>query len=72
MANVEVNQLQKHIDSFLEYLDVEKNSSKLTIRNYRFYLKRFNEWLARTHKGDSVEQITVDVVRKFRVYLSNY
>lgn len=66
------NKLQKHIDSFLEYLDVEKNSSKLTIRNYRFYLKRFNEWLARTHKGDSVEQITADVVRKFRVYLSNY
>lgn len=64
--------LQKHIDSFLEYLEIEKGASKLTIRNYKFYLKRFSFWLERTHAGDSIEQITTETVRKFRVFLSNY
>jgi len=34
------------IDDFLEYLEIEKNVSKLTIRNYRHYLHRFWAFLA--------------------------
>lgn len=64
--------LQKHIDTFLEYLEIEKNSSKLTIRNYRFYLKRFSEWLDTNHPQTSIKDINVDLVRKYRVYLSDY
>ncbi len=33
--------LDQLIQEFLEYLEIEKNVSKLTIRNYRHYLERF-------------------------------
>ncbi len=36
------------IDQFLEYLEIEKNCSKLTIRDYRHYLDVFNQWLSST------------------------
>lgn len=29
---------------FLESLEVEKNLSQLTLRNYGHYLRRFNQW----------------------------
>ena len=63
--------LKKYINQFLEYLEIEKNSSKLTIRNYRFYLERFRAWFEQNNKGKDISQITTDVVRRYRVYLSN-
>lgn len=63
--------LQKYIDQYLEYLEVEKNSSKLTIRNYKFYLSRFKSWFDSTQKGKNISDINTDMVRKYRVYLSN-
>ncbi len=33
-----------YIDDFLEFLEVEKNVSPLTIRNYKHYLMRFANW----------------------------
>src|SRR3989344_2301018 len=41
--------LHQLIQEFLEYLEIEKNVSKLTIRNYRHYLERFLMFLS----GDS-------------------
>lgn len=64
--------LEKLIDQYLEYLEIERNCSKLTVRNYRFYLFRFKEWFSRTHPNAVIEDVTADVVRKFRVFLSNY
>lgn len=51
---------------FLEYLEIEKNRSQLTIRNYDHYLSCFFEW-AMIH---SPEDITAELVRKFRLYLN--
>ena len=33
-----------HLRPFLEYLEVEKGRSNLTVRNYEFYLQRFITW----------------------------
>lgn len=56
---------------FLEYLEIEKNASKLTIRNYAHYLTIFSEWLK--IKGVSAPQkITQDVIKDYRVHLSRY
>ncbi len=57
------------IEQFLEYLEVEKNSSPLTIRNYRHYLTRFATWLGK-QKGSNLSDVTLENVRQFRVYLS--
>ena len=40
------NEIGKKAEEFLEYLQVERGSSPLTIRNYRHYLSRFNNWLS--------------------------
>lgn len=39
--------LEQLIKDFLEYLEIERNVSQLTIRNYRHYLERFVLFLAR-------------------------
>lgn len=60
--------LSKLITDFLEHLEVEKNASQLTIRNYHHYLERFLQFA-----GDiSPNDINQELVRKYRVYLARY
>ena len=65
------NELSGLIDQFLEYLEIEKNCSKLTIRDYRHYLEVFNEWFSSTLPDKSYEDLDLATVRRYRVYLSN-
>lgn len=65
------SEIEKYINQFLEYLEIEKNASKLTIRNYKFYLERFRVWYEKHEKSGHISEITTDVVRRYRVYLSN-
>lgn len=58
------------IDKYLEYLEIERNCSMLTVRNYRLYLKRFYAWLEVNFKGTKIEGLTLDMVQKYRVYLA--
>ncbi|KKR31991.1 MAG: Tyrosine recombinase XerC, partial [Candidatus Gottesmanbacteria bacterium GW2011_GWC2_39_8] len=65
--------LSEYIQQFLEYLEVEKNVSKLTIRNYRHYLKRFEAFL----KADSPtlarpDHLNYEIVRRYRLFLSRF
>lgn len=62
-------QLSTAITQFLEHLAVEKNRSPRTIKLYQHYFNRFATWLK---KDVDVESITLDHVRKFRLYLHNY
>src|SRR3989338_2451876 len=56
------------ITDFLEYLELERNASQLTIRNYDHYLKRFLNFA-----GDiDPKEIDLNLVRKFRLYLSRW
>ena len=55
--------------NFLEHIEVERNLSKLTLRNYRHYLSRFNEWFAGQGMTD-LKQLDQETVRKYRVHLS--
>lgn len=62
--------LSQHITQFFEYLEVEKNSSKLTIRDYAHYLKVFENWFVMHHPESSIEALNLDIIRKYRVFLS--
>jgi len=64
-------QLPDLINNFLEYLEIEKNCSKLTIRDYRHYLEVFYNWYSPTSPGRSIEDLDLSTVRKYRVYLAN-
>lgn len=56
---------------FLEYLEVERNVSKLTIRNYNHYLTMLLEFLEK-RKGTApvISDIDKESIRSFRLYLS--
>ena len=60
--------LSKLIIDFLEYLEIEKNASQLTIRNYDHYLQRFLAFVGDINPRD----IDLNLVRKYRVYLARY
>lgn len=66
MANV--NDL---ISDFLEYCEIEKNHSELTIRNYDHYLRRFLDFAEKDRSCEiKSEQINAELVRKYRLYLN--
>lgn len=64
------SEIGKKIDEFLEYLEVEKGSSPLTIRNYKHYLTRFLNWLTAEGIRANLIDINPELVRQYRVYLS--
>jgi site-specific recombinase XerD len=59
------------INQFLEHLEIEKNASKLTIRDYRHYLEIFADWFSATHPGKTVGHLDLGIIRKYRVHLAN-
>jgi site-specific recombinase XerD len=73
MADTVPNQseIASKVNQFLEYLQVERGCSPLTIRNYRHYLTRFMKWMDSQGIREDLKDINPDVVRSFRVYLSN-
>ncbi len=61
--------LKTLLKDFLEYLEIERNVSQLTIRNYKHYLERFLGFL----KGSPTpSDITSEKIRQYRLYLSRY
>src|SRR3989338_1219446 len=68
---VVINELSGLIDQFLEYLEIEKNCSKLTIRDYRHYLEVFNIWFTQNMNGKTIAGLDLATVRKYRVFLAN-
>jgi site-specific recombinase XerD len=61
--------LQRH---FLEHLEIERNCSKLTIRNYEHYLGVLIDFLITNKKIENpmVDDLTSENIREFRLYLS--
>ncbi len=59
------------IDDFFEYLEVEKGRSPLTVREYRHYLNRFLDWLKANSKATEPTEITLELIRRYRLYLAH-
>jgi len=70
---VPINQseISKKVNQYLEYLQVERGCSPLTIRNYRHYLTRFIHWMDKENLREDLKDINPEIVRSYRVYLSN-
>ncbi len=69
--------LSQLVEEFLEYLEIEKNCSALTIRDYRHYLTRFLNWLSPASAKASAGKpapvdINLETVKKYRVFLARY
>lgn len=63
--------ITEQINHFLEYMEIEKNCSKLTLRDYRHYLESFATWMETMNPGKSVESLDLSLIRRYRVFLSH-
>ncbi len=63
-------QITDEVIKYLEYLEVERGSSPLTVRNYKHYLGRFINWLKEENIRMDLSDINPEIVRQFRVHLS--
>jgi site-specific recombinase XerD len=70
-APINQSEIAKKVNQFLEYLQVERGCSPLTIRNYKHYLSRFIHWMDFQHIREDLVDINPEIIRSFRVYLSN-
>jgi len=64
--------LEPLVDDFLEYLEVERGRSSLTVREYRHYLKRFLDWLTANTAVTSPADVGLELVRRYRLYLAHF
>jgi len=64
--------LQKLVNEFLEHLEIERNCSALTIRDYRHYLTHFLEWLKDVGSSPTEATLDVELVRRYRLHLSRF
>ncbi|MDD2483367.1 MAG: tyrosine-type recombinase/integrase [Candidatus Shapirobacteria bacterium] len=66
------NDLDILIRRFLEHLEIERNCSRLTIRNYQHYLDVLVHFLSEENKDKklTINNITSDVIRRFRLFLA--
>ena len=70
LPNCPVTEISRLAGDFLEYLEVEKGASPLTIRNYRHYLSRFCQWMQKENIRQNLSDINLEIVRQYRVYLT--
>lgn len=61
----------KHIPDFLEYIEVEKGLSTLTVKNYDKFLNKFRKWLKLQNLTNlKPHQLSPELIWKYRLYLS--
>jgi site-specific recombinase XerD len=59
--------------NFLEYCELDKNLSQKTVKMYGYYLNFFQGWLLKKENKEDfeIERIDENIIRDFRLYLSN-
>jgi len=62
--------INEAIHQFIEYLEIEKDFSPLTVDAYQRYLTRFSTWVAEGSRRESVEDIDLELIRQFRLHLA--
>lgn len=63
--------LELLITEFLEYLEIQKGCSPLTIQRYRHYLRRFHNWLTENAPTTKPADINLELIRRYRLYLAH-
>jgi site-specific recombinase XerD len=65
-------ELDRLIEEYLESLEVERNSSPLTLRNYRHYLNRFSSWFKKNSPASKLSSLNLTTLKKYRIFLSRF
>jgi site-specific recombinase XerD len=64
--------LRRLINKYLSHIEIEKNYSKYTLRNYRHYLNFFRRFFEKNYEQEYIERLTSEMVRRYRLYLSRF
>lgn len=67
-----LSKLQRCYIQFLEYLEIERNRSKLTLRNYDHYLRRFVDFCAKKYSITDPADIDLELIRSYRLFLNRF
>ena len=67
-----IKSLHQYLIDFLEHLEVERQVSPYTVRNYHHYLVRFADWYVKVYPEQTVDKIDLPTITKYRVFLSRY
>lgn len=62
--------LKKLINRYLRYLELERNYSVYTLRNYKYYLNFFKKWFEKKYEQEYIQRLTSEMVVGYRLYLS--
>ena len=69
--NISLKELENLKDSFLEYIEIERGRSLLTVRNYTHYLNRFFKFL-KDNKYTTIDRVStralVEIVNTSSVF----
>lgn len=57
---------------FLQYIEIEKGRSALTVRNYDHYLSRFLDFSLKHGATDSPSSLNESMMREYRVFLNRH
>lgn len=60
------------LGEYLEYLEIERGRSQKTVENYEHYIGRFLTFAQEQYDVVTPEKITLEVVRKYRLYLNRF
>jgi site-specific recombinase XerD len=64
--------LEHLIDRYLSNIEVEKNYSPYTVRNYRHYLGTFRAWFEKNYQQEYIERLTPEIVHSYRLFLTHH
>lgn len=61
--------IEKAINNFLDYCEIEKGQSQKTLVNYRHYLMRFKDWAEKNGVAE-VGNFDIEKARQYRIFLN--
>lgn len=71
-AKTEDISLERLINRYLSNIEVEKNYSLYTVRNYKHYLEVFRKWFEKHYQQEYIQRLTPEIVRHYRIFLTHY
>ena len=63
-------ELEAVVEEYLEYLTIERQVSPYTVRNYKFYLTHFANWVKKHYPTTTIKDLTPKMLKQYRVYLA--
>ena len=64
--------MERLINRYLSYIEIEKNYSPYTIEKYKHYLETFRKWFQKNYQQEYIQRLTSEIVRSYRIFLSHH